>query len=152
MQERCKVEAKLSPPEHCPFLISPIWCMSPDLPPVFNRAQVPLAEPPTLATKRLPLPWEQVPFKSSLTSFLCSWLSTRIFHDAIPYGVTGKELLKVSSSAWSKLIVLPGQSPSMPLTPAWPCSCPPAPPAGGTSKSRRETDINARHSTKSKGW
>lgn len=86
-------EAKLSPPYHGPFLISPIWCMSPDLSPVFNRTQVPLAEPPSLATKGLPLPWEQVPFKSSLASFLCSWLSSRIFHDAIPYGVTGKELL-----------------------------------------------------------
>lgn len=78
---------------------------------------------PTLATKGLPLPREQVPFESSLTSFLCSCLCTRIFHDAILYGVTGKELLKVSSCAWSKPIVLPAQSPSMLLTPAWPRSC-----------------------------
>ena len=80
---------------------------------------------PTPATKGLPLPREHVSFKSSLTSFLCSWLSTRIFHDAILYGVPGKELLKVSSCAWSKPIVLPAQSPSMPLTPAWPQSCSP---------------------------
>lgn len=56
MQERCTARQSCRLLSTALFSSLPVWCMSPDLPPVFNRAQVPLAEPPTLATKGLPLP------------------------------------------------------------------------------------------------